>query len=117
MLSYTTRIVIVKPGRTSDRYSDDILDWTPEAVTRIEVERGVSLQPTSQAEGNDRRTLLTSGWLLATPAGMDLPLEAVDRIEFGGRTVEVTGEVARFPHPIIRGGVHHVEAQLTAVTG
>ncbi|AXQ65133.1 hypothetical protein SEA_SCHMIDT_11 [Gordonia phage Schmidt] len=118
-LGYTTRIEIVKPGRKTDPYNPGgaVLDWSPEAVTVVPVERLVSVQPNAQTETADHRVLLTSGWLLVTPPGMDLPLSAIDRVRFAGREVQVDGDVARWPHPTKPGGVHHVEAQLTAVSG
>ncbi|QDH85052.1 head-to-tail stopper [Gordonia phage Dardanus] len=118
MLGYTTKIAIVKPARVVDRHNSETFEYNPDkGATVVDVEPLVSVQPTSQAEDSTGRVMLTSGWQLVTPPGVDLPLEAVDRVRFAGREADVAGEVARWPHPVIRGAVHHVEAQLTAVSG
>lgn len=118
MRGYTTKIAIVKPAIVLDRYENETHEYDPDkGATVVDVEPLVSVQPTSQTETSDNRTLLISGWMLVTPVGVDIPLDAVDRVLFAGKAAEVMGEVARWPHPVVPGGVHHVEAQLQVVTG
>lgn len=115
MVGFTTRIQILKPAVVTDRYGSEVLDY--DAGETIDVPRLVSVQPSSQTEDTENRIMTVTGWALITPAGVDIPLAAVDRVLFNGREVEVVGDVARWPHPVIPGGVHHVEAQLSAVAG
>ncbi|AQY55617.1 head-to-tail stopper [Gordonia phage Huffy] len=118
ILGYTTKVVIVKPAKITDRYNSERLEYDPEkGATLVDFEPLVSVQPTSQTEDSDHRLMVTTGWRLITPLGTDIPLASVDRVRFAGREVEVAGDVSRWPHPIIPGGVHHVEALLTEVTG
>lgn len=78
---------------------------------------GVNVQPIGDAPSSeavgDRPTVIT-GWKLITSRGMDLDLLATDRVEHGGITTEVVGEVARY---YLGGRVHHVEARIKRVTG
>lgn len=98
---------------TTDRYENEVLDWT--APARLDID-DVAVQPRARTETTaEGRTLVVSGWWLCSRPGVDIDLEAVDRIEFGDLVLEVDGEVARWPDP--SGGVHHVEAALRRVTG
>lgn len=105
-------ISILRPATTGrDRYNNEVLDW--DGATPIPVERLVSVQPASMTEGaGGRAVALVSTWRLITPAGMDLDLLPIDRVFHNGRYLEVVGEIERWPHPIVPGAVHHVEAGL-----
>ncbi|QQM15105.1 head-to-tail stopper [Gordonia phage Banquo] len=117
-LGYTTKIAIVKPAKVVDRYNSERFEYDPDkGATVVDVVPLVSVQPASQTESADFRTMVTTGWRLIGPPGVDLPLSPVDRVRFAGREVMVDGEVARWPHPVKPGGVHHVEAMLSEVTG
>lgn len=116
MISYTTRVQIVKPAITKDRYENDTYDYG-DAATVIDVVRPLSIQPASTAIEGTNRFMVTEGWTLRTPVGMDLDLSPVDRVRWGGFEAAVNGAVSKWPHPIRPGGVHHVEANLTEATG
>ncbi|GAA1961874.1 hypothetical protein [Amycolatopsis minnesotensis] len=108
-------ITRVRPLVTQDRYGSDVLDYAAGART---VFAGVCVQPRSSAEATaDERDMVTTGWRIYSPAGMDLDIEPVDRIEWAGRTCEVIGEIARWPHPIRPGEVHHCEVDIQKVSG
>lgn len=115
MIGFTTKVQILKPAVVTDRYGNEVLDY--ENGTPVDVERLVSVQPTTQTEDTDARLMVVNGWRLITPAGVDIPLAEVDRVLFNGREVEVAGNVLRWPHPVVPGKVHHVEADLTLVRG
>lgn len=108
-------VVVVRAPVARDRWDNDVADWA--AATRTTVTRVVVI-PTSQVEdaaGN--RVAISSGWRLYSAPGTDVDIRATDRVEWQGMSLEVLGEVARYPHPIRPGHVHHVEAQLQQVTG
>ncbi|HEY9370370.1 hypothetical protein [Streptomyces sp.] len=105
-------ITIVRPATVTDEYGNEQDDWGPGA-TRIPVD-GVNVQPQGgSVEDTDDRQVTVTGWRLYTPRRMDLDLRETDRIESDGMTLQVTGEVARWPAP--GGGVHHIEADLKEV--
>lgn len=115
MSAFTSEISILRPGVTTDRYNNAVANW--DDATTIPVERLVSMQPSSMTEGAGGRPVsLVSNWRLITPAGMDLDLLSTDRVFHNGRYLEVVGEVDRWPHPVIPGAVHHIEAELQKVT-
>ncbi|AKC03036.1 head closure Hc1 [Gordonia phage Gsput1] len=116
-LAYTTRMQIVKPKVTKDRYGGEVHDFADDVVTVVDVERRVAILPTGSTEDATGRTLLVTGYHLVTPPGMDIPLTAIDRVRFMGKLAEVVGEVSRWPHPMKPDGVHHVEAELKVITG
>lgn len=113
---YGDTITILRAPVTTDRYGNEVRGW-PNA-TRTPVDR-VSVQPRSATEsGSDEaREMVTTGWRIYTRAGVDLDVEPTDRIEWSGRTLEVIGEIARWPHPIRRGAVHHVEFDVQRWSG
>ena len=108
-------VTIVRPVVTQDRYGSDVLDYDAGKRTTV---TGVCVQPRSSAEATgDARDMVTTGWRIYTPAGMDLDVEPTDRIEWAGRTCEVVGEIARWPHPIRPREVHHCEVDVQKVSG
>lgn len=113
---YTTKIQIVKPAESRDRYSSVTYDYG-DAAEVVDVARAVSVQPASEGVAGANRVQVTTGWTLITPVGMDLDLSPVDRVRWAGNEAKVDGTVGRWPHPTIPGAVHHVEAHLEEVTG
>lgn len=98
-----------------DKHGQPIRDW-PNAAEREY--RDVSMQPAGTTESSaEPGTRVVTGWALQTRAGQDMDLLPTDRVRWGDRVLEVIGEVARWPHPIKRGQVHHVEARLQQVKG
>lgn len=115
-LMYTSKIAVLRPAKRASAHSSlPVLDWGN--AVEIEVEDLVSLQPRSSSEGDQTKPQVITGWWLCTQAGKDLDLEASDRVVCGAMVLDVVGDIARWPHPIIPGGVHHVEANLEKVTG
>ncbi|EGD24657.1 hypothetical protein [Prescottella equi] len=115
---FTCKIWILRPRKLQSRYvtdADGTLDYSnPE---RIEVKPLVSVQPVSTTERGDNRTSTVTGWELTTPAGVDIPLLDIDRVEYAGMQFSVVGQPLRWPHPIRPEAVHHLEASLQLVTG
>lgn len=108
-------ITVLRAAVTRDRYNNETRDWT--SPQRWDV-AGVSMQPASQVEDvtSEAREMVTTGWRLQTRSG-DLDLRSDDRVLWAGRELEVVGEIARWPHPIRPGEVHHVEAFLEKRSG
>ncbi|MFI2216530.1 hypothetical protein ACH47B_06560 [Rhodococcus sp. NPDC019627] len=116
-MAFTAKIDILRPRDVPSRYTPgtSTLDYSDPQV--IPVERLVSLQPTSSREQGDNRFSVVSGWMLVTPAGMDLDLRDTDRVRHGDKVLSVVGDVAKWPHPVRPNAVHHVEAVLERVKG
>ena len=103
-------VTIIRPGRTRDRYGNDVPDWG--ASTRTVVSGRLvprAAPPEVYAPG---RVAVESDWSLILPAGT--AIDATCRIEVAaGTTYSVEGD------PIQRRtmrAVHHVTANLKAVT-
>lgn len=108
-------VVVVRAATVRDRWDNTVQDWG--AATRTSV-AGVAVLPTSQVEdATGARVSVSTGWRLCSRPGSDVDLRASDRVEWAGMSLEVVGEVARWPHPLRRGAVHHVEAELRKVSG
>jgi hypothetical protein len=91
-------------------------DWPNAAEV---VFTGVAVQPRSSREADtEPRDQVISGWRVYSRAGVDLDVLPSDRVRIDtGAVCEVIGEIARWPHPIKPGAVHHVEFDLQRVTG
>lgn len=89
-----------------DARGNEIRRWDQAALTTI---GELSVQPNSQTEqANALRDLRITSWRVQSAPGVDLDIEATDRVIWAGDEYEVDGEVARWSDPIF-GGVHHVE--------
>lgn len=98
-----------------DKHNQPIRDWANADEKSYE---DVSMQPAGTTESSAQPgTRVVTGWALQTRAGQDMDTLETDRIRWGDRVLEVIGEVARWPHPIKRGQVHHVEIRLQQVKG
>lgn len=112
---FLDEVTVVRAATVRDRWDNDVLDWA--AATRTTV-TDVAVLPTSQVEdATGNRVATSTGWRLYSKPGLDVDLFAADRVEWAGMSLEVIGEVARWPHPIRRGAVHHVEVELRRVAG
>lgn len=112
---FDQQVSILRAARRVDRYNNETWDWSnPE---RQEV-TGVHVQPAAQTEDvtSEARSMVTTGWRLYTNHG-DLDLRADDRVVWNGRELDVIGEVARWPHPMRPGQIHHIEAYLERRAG
>ena len=105
-------VTVVRAPLSTNRYGSEIRDWT--AATRNDV-TGVSVQPAAASEDVRDRELRIRTFTLFTSRGKDIDLAATDRVEWAGLTLQVEGDVNRWPMP--GGGVHHVEARLQQVEG
>lgn len=109
-------IVRVRAGTKPDRGGNEVPDWSPGAVSRLPISR-MSVQPTTQAEENDAsRTAVVTGWQVISAPGVDADILAGDRIEWGGMTLEVIGEVGRYQE-FLDGATHHIEFAMRRATG
>lgn len=107
-------IVIRRADWSVDAFGNDVPDWTTASSTTV---MGVNVQPGARStEVADGTTDATTTWFsLFTPTGSgDLDLLSTDRVEYAGLTLEVDGDVARWPDPFTA-GVSKVEATLRLV--
>lgn len=109
-------IVRVRAGTKSDRGGNTIPDWSAGAVSRLPVAQ-VSVQPATQTEQNDAtRSAVVTGWQVISAPGVDADVRAGDRIEWGGMTLDVIGEVGRYLE-FGDGSTHHIEFVMRRATG
>ncbi|MBZ4319534.1 phage head completion protein [Streptomyces huiliensis] len=111
MIHYAQTVVVVRAPLVTDPYGNAVRDWS--AATRATVRR-VSVQPDVSTEATGDRHVVTTGLRLITRRGADIDLTSADRVEYGGRVLEVDGDVAR---PVLGGRLHHAEARLKEVRG
>lgn len=107
----------VRPGMRTDRAGNIITDWALAERTPVS---GLSVQPTVQTEGPataERPALVVTGWHVLSEPGTAPDIRSSDRIEFGGLTCEVVGEVAAWPDPLDSSSVHHIEFTMRRTTG
>lgn len=106
----------VRPGWRKTRAGDRVENWAQATTAPI---RRVHVQPLTQDEDNDTtaRDERITTWRVYTRPGRDADVQATDRIVYDGRTCQVIGDVARWPHPIRPGRVHHVEFTIQEVEG
>ena len=109
--------VRVRAGVRYDRAGNPITDWSEEAVSRLPL-TGLNIASRSQDLGEETDTggtRATAGWWLQTRPGVDADIEAGDRVEWDGLTLDVDGDPMRWPDPFT-GRVHHVKVALTRTT-
>lgn len=108
-----TRLRAQETGR--DSHGRVQRDWPNAAELDF---HDVSVQPLGSSESSSQPgERVVVRWRVQSRAGVDLDVLPIDRIRWADRVLEVVGEVARWPHPIKRGQVHHVEIDLQIVKG
>jgi hypothetical protein len=109
-------IVRVRAGTRADRGGNTVSDWSADKVSRLAVSQ-VSVQPATQTEANDAtRSQVVTGWQVISAPGVDADIQAKDRIEWSGMTLEVIGEVGRYAE-FGDGSTHHIEFVMRRATG
>lgn len=104
----TVPVTVITPGTVTDTNNDDLDEWAT-ATTRDTL--GWPYQTDMQEVVGNRDATVTSTQLFL--AATD-PINSNDRVTIDGTTYEVIGQPRRARTPR---GVHHVEVNLTAVTG
>ncbi|HEY6117184.1 MAG TPA: hypothetical protein VI172_14625 [Candidatus Dormibacteraeota bacterium] len=113
-MMFNQSLVRVRAGERTDRGGNTVKDWA--TATRLTVEQ-VNIQPSIQSEKVDeQRTAVVTGWHVQSAEGTDPDVRADDRIEWDGMTLEVDGEVARWPELFVD-AVHHIEFEMKRSTG
>lgn len=113
-MMFNQSLVRVRAGTRTDRGGNTVPDWA--TATRITVTR-VNIQPSVQQETVDeQRNSRVTGWHVQSEEGTDPDITATDRIEWDGMTLEVDGEVARWPE-LFSDEVHHIEFEMKRTTG
>lgn len=107
---------VTHPGTTTDRYDNEVDDWSPGAATHAEV--AAWLQQSSGDEDNDQRSAQIAEWvLICNPedtAGNALIVHGQDRVTWQALTFEVIGP----PGPAYTPDeLHHYEIRLRYVKG
>lgn len=108
---FTDTVVIVRPATATDRYGNTVAD--PDSTDTRTTLEGVSVQPDRQVETDDGTRISTdTRWVLRNPidAG-DLDITATDQIEYAGMTLDVDGDILRFPG-LLEQGVSCVQVWL-----
>ena len=106
----------VRAGTRTDRGGNEMPDWSPAAVQRLEVSE-LNIQPASQTEQTDAtRTAVVTGWRVQSDEGARPDITATDRLEWRGQTYEVQGDIAEWPDPLT-GTVHHIVFTMDRATG
>jgi hypothetical protein len=115
-MMFNQSLVRVRAGERTDRGGNTVKDWSPGAVSRLTVEL-VNIQPSIQQETTDeQRNAVVTGWHVQSAEGSDPDIRSDDRIEWDGMTLEVDGEVARWPELFVD-AVHHIEFEMKRSTG
>jgi hypothetical protein len=99
----------------TDSHGRPTRDWPGAARQDYE---DVSVLPQGSTESSSQpgeRTVVR--WRVQSRPGVDLDVLTTDRILWADRLLEVVGEVGKWPHPIKRGQVHHVEIDVQIVKG
>lgn len=107
---------VTHPGRTTDGYDVEFDDWSPDAVTRAQVQAW--LQQNTGSEDLDQRSAQIGEWLLiCNPVAVDgqpLTIHGEDRLSWEGLAFEVIGPPGPAYDP---NELHHFEVRLRAVEG
>lgn len=113
-MMFNQTLVRVRAGKRTDRGGNTVNDWA--IATRLTVDR-VNIQPSIQGETVDeQRNAVVTGWHVQSAEGTNPDIRFDDRIEWDGMTLEVDGEIARWPE-LFTDGVHHVEFEMKRATG
>ncbi|MFD9212090.1 hypothetical protein ACFVY9_03020 [Streptomyces sp. NPDC059544] len=107
-------VEVETPGRRTDRYGNDVVDWS--ASTRTPVDAW--LQQNAGAEDTDQRDAQIGEWLMVcnpvSAAGEALTVHGSDRVHWGALQFEVLGP----PGPAYTPNeFHHYEIRLRTVEG
>ncbi|MFI1928351.1 hypothetical protein [Streptomyces sp. NPDC020377] len=115
-MMFNQSLVRVRAGERTDRGGNTVKDWSPGAVSRLAVDQ-VNIQPSIQQEDVDeQRNAVVTGWHVQSAEGTNPDIRYDDRIEWDGMTLEVDGEVARWPE-LFTDAVHHIEFEMKRATG
>jgi hypothetical protein len=115
-MMFNQSLVRVRAGERTDRGGNTVKDWSPTAVSRLTVDQ-VNIQPSIQQEAvNEQRNAVVTGWHVQSAEGTNPDIRFDDRIEWDGMTLEVDGEVARWPELFVD-AVHHIEFEMKRATG
>jgi hypothetical protein len=115
-MMFNQSLVRVRAGERTDRGGNTVKDWSPAAVSRLTVDQ-VNIQPSIQQESVDeQRNAVVTGWHVQSAEDTAPDIRADDRIEWDGMTLEVDGEVARWPD-LFTDVVHHIEFEMKRATG
>jgi hypothetical protein len=115
-MMFNQSLVRVRAGERTDRGGNTVKDWSPGAASRLTVVQ-VNIQPSVQTEIVDEdRNAVVTGWHVQSAEGTNPDIHFDDRIEWDGMTLEVDGEVARWPE-LFADAVHHIEFEMKRVTG
>lgn len=121
MSFYRQHAAILHPAKVGGRYGgDERLEYKTElGATRTPIPFGVDIQPRTELEigATGERVQTQTGWNLYTPPGRDLDVTEIDRITYGGRDLEIEGEVHRWPSADFPSGVDHVSLSLVYRNG
>jgi hypothetical protein len=111
---FNQTLIRVRAGTRPDRGGNTMPDWS--TATRLLVAQ-VNIQPSIQQESHDEtRAAKVTGWHVQSAEGTNPDIRADDRIEWDGMTLEVDGEVARWPALFVD-AVHHIEFEMKRSTG
>lgn len=103
------KVVRLRGTKMTDRYDNEVIDWTAPAKKTIE---SVTVVPIGGSETFDvaggRRV---TRWQLNTDMGADILPD--DRIEYAGDTYDIDGGVPEHPSP--SGRLDHLEVMLKRV--
>lgn len=105
---FSQSVTVVRAGARTTRAGDVVADWSPDAVTRVLVER-VSVQPNFQQETGPDGLVVevrATGYRVLSEPGRTPDVRGTDRVEYRGVVHAVVGEVAFWPDPH---GQDHIE--------
>ncbi|KMS71758.1 hypothetical protein ACH49_24340 [Streptomyces leeuwenhoekii] len=111
---FNQSLVRLRAGTKTDRGGNEVKDWsTPDRL----LVTGLNIQPSIQRETTDeQRNATVTGWHVQSAEGTNPDIRFDDRIVWDGMTLEVDGEVARWPEPF-SDRVHHIEFEMKRATG
>lgn len=117
MSLYSDTVTRLRPAEHTTRGGDTVPDWTA-APDRLDI-GGVNVQPSpppTEQAGADR-DLTVRRLRVLTDRGVDVDVQATDRIEYRGDLFAVDGDVDRWRDSSSPGAVHHVEFTIVRAEG